>query len=428
MTAKELREKLARLATQMRAKTDLVRKENRVFTSLERTEWDAMVDDFNATEATLKAFDLESGMSAPQDSNIDPFESDRGDPRMRSGKRKDDSPHAKAFSKFLRGGMGALDHDERTIMNSRFVSGGTGIQNAQTITTTGGGYLIPTGFSDQLEEAMKWFGGIAGNTGEFQTETGAPLPWPTENDTANKGRILGVNTQLTETDVVFSQVTFNAYIGTSDIILAPLALMQDSYFDLDGFLARALGTRLGRLKNNKCTVGSGTNEPTGIVTAAVAAGNTVVGPTGTSTAWTYNNIVDLLHSVDPAYRDNPMSAFMFADSTLKITRKLVDGNARPLWQPGLNAGFGSGFPATILDKPYVINNDMAAMAANADSALYGDLSKYKVRNVAGGVTVMRLVERYADFLQVGFLAFLRFDGNLIDAGTHPVGVFVNSAT
>jgi HK97 family phage major capsid protein len=197
---------------------------------------------------------------------------------------------------------------------------------------------------------------------------------------------------------------------------------------MNAHIARVLGTRLGRLKNFKCTVGTGTNEPFGIVPAAVAAGNTVAGPTGTSTGWTYNNLVDLMHGVDPAYRDNQFSSFMFNDTTLKITRKLADSANRPLWQPGLNAGFGSGFPSTILDKPYVINNDMASMAPNADSALFGDLSKYKVRNVADGITVMRLTERYADYLQVGFLAFMRFDGQLLDAGTHPIAVFVNSAT
>jgi HK97 family phage major capsid protein len=139
-------------------------------------------------------------------------------------------------------------------------------------------------------------------------------------------------------------------------------------------------------------------------------------------------LVDLLHAVDPAYRNLPTSKWMFHDSTLKALRLLVDGNNRPLWQPGLTAGFGQGFPETILDKPYVINNDMPVMAANAYSVLYGDLSKYKVRRVASGTTVLRLVERYADYLQVGYIGFLRADGQLLDAGTHPIAAFQNSAT
>lgn len=429
MTKRELQEKLARIATQMRASVDVLKKDNRVRTSLEREEWDKMLVEYDATDGTLKAFeridDIDDDLTkVPKDKIL---EFGHTDPKLKTERQKD--PHWRAFSKFLKGGIATLAPEDQALMNSRFVAGPGGIQNAQTITTTGGGYLIPQGFSDQLEEAQKWYGGILGNVDTFDTETGNPLPWPTDNDTTNTGAMLAINTQVAEQDITFGQVTFNAFIGTSKLILVPLALMQDSYFDIDTYLLRKLAIRLGRLKNTQFTVGTGGGTaPTGIQTAAIAAGLILTGPTGDATGWTYNDMVNLLHDVDPAYRDMPGAKFMFADSTLKITRKLVDSANRPLWQPGISAGFGNGFPATILDKPYVINSDMPAMAANAYSALFGDLSTYKTRRVAGGTTILRLVERYADFLQVGFIGFERFDGNLIDAGTHPVAVFQNSAT
>ena len=67
------------------------------------------------------------------------------------------------------------------------------------------------------------------------------------------------------------------------------------------------------------------------------------------------------------------------------------------------------------------------MAANAKSILFGDFTRYYVRIVLG-MQLMRLVERYADALQIGFLAFMRADGNLLDAGTHPIVYYSNSAT
>jgi HK97 family phage major capsid protein len=344
-------------------------------------------------------------------------------------KKQNDALHKGAFSKYLRFGHEGLSLEEKQVMRSKLVSLQPGsIQNAQTITTSGGGYLIPQGFSDLLEEALKWYGGILGVCDEFTTETGNPLPWPTVNDTAQKGRILAINTQLTETDFTFGQVTFNAYIFTSDSVLVPLALMQDSYFNLDAYIAKALGTRLGRSLNQYCTTGSGSAQPDGIQTAVIAQGNTTQGTTGETTSVIYADLVNTLHLVDPAYRQAPTCKWMFADSTLKVLRKLVDGESRPLWQPGITAGFGNGFPETILDKPYVINQDMPAMGVSAYPILFGDMSKYKVRRVAGGTTVMRLVERYADYLQVGFLGFLRADGQLIDAGTHPIAAFQNSAS
>jgi hypothetical protein len=42
--------------------------------------------------------------------------------------------------------------------------------------------------------------------------------------------------------------------------------------------------------------------------------------------------------------------------------------------------------------------------------------------------LIRLDERYADTLEVGFIAFQRTDGNLINAGTNPVKYYANSAT
>lgn len=435
--AKNLREKQARIAAQMRATVDRAKKDDRGLNTEERTQWQNMVTEFNTVEDSIKADEqlakIETSLGAIPEDELIPAFADRGPDRNSGGRKlakRDETPHGKAFAKWLRMGMSGLNPDEQGLMNRNAVGlEQWGIKNAQTITTTGGGYLIPQGFSDKLEEALKWYGGIIGEVDTFDTDTGAPLPWPTENDTMNHGHMLAINTQLATTDITFGQVMFNAFIGTSDIVLVPIALMQDSYFDMDTFVARALGTRLGRLVNNQCTIGTGGGTaPNGINTAAVAAGLIVTGATGSSTSIAYKDLTNVYHAVDPAYRARPTCKFMFHDSTLKVLRQLTDTTGRPLWQPGISAGFGTNFPPTIIDKEYVVNNDMPVMAASAYAVLFGDLSLYKVRRVAGGVTIMRLTERYADYLQVGFLGFLRFDGQLLDAGTHPIAVWQNSAT
>jgi HK97 family phage major capsid protein len=444
--AKEQREKLPRLAASMQAIIDGATKQNnRGLTSDERQKFHALETAYTAVEDSIKIAERSGAIGEElrgvSESRISEYQIEEMQDTFRTNPRceRDKSPYAKAFSAFLRRGLEGLDQNQRQLMQSKFTAGVSGaIQNAQTLTTTGGGYLIPAGFSRQLEEAKKWFGGIAGVVDKFTTETGNPLPWPTVNDTANMGRILGVNTQVTETDIAFNQVTFNAYIGTSDLVLIPLALIEDAYFDMDALTARLLGTRLGRLYNNKCTVGSGNSEPCGIVTAAVAAGSTSqfasnsgAGVNGPS----YADLVNLEHTVDPAYRFNPATSWMFNDLTLKALKKLVDGNNRPLWQPGLTASFRDGAlvdllaaKPLILDHPYIVNQDMPVPAASAKSILFGDMQTFKVREVAGGTTVMRLVERYADYLQVGFIAFQRFDSNLVDAGTHPIAVGINAAS
>jgi HK97 family phage major capsid protein len=264
------------------------------------------------------------------------------------------------------------------------------------------------------------------------------MPWPGYDDTANEGRILAQNSQVIETDLVFSEVTFNSYVFSSDISLIPIQLLRDSYFDLDAVLAKALGTRIGRKLNNACTLGSGVNQPNGIVTATIAAGNILQFATGNATGMNYAAMVDLEHTVDPSYRYEPSTRWMFHDTMLKAIKLLVDTNGRPLWQPGLSASFQEGAAVnlldarpTILNHSYIVNMDMAPPTANAYGVLFGDMSKYVLRRV-GDLEMMRLTERYADYLQVGFTAFLRADGQLVDAaatsGLAPICVGQQSAS
>jgi HK97 family phage major capsid protein len=446
--AKALREQLGRLSADMHAIIQLATNENnRGLSSDERTRYHALEADYTAIEDSIKLAEKDSSIvvqlaEAPGPVKInetqmqelrDMFQMSPAEKRRRENEK---DPHAKAFSTYLRLGESRMPPDVRQAL-VQYSSGLTAdIRNAMS-TTTGsqGGYTIPQGFSGQLEEAKKWFGGIDGTVEKFTTGSGNPFPWPTVNDTTNKGRIIGQNVQLTETDLTFGQVTFNAWIGSSDIVLVPLALIEDSYFDMDALVARLLGIRMGRLYNWKCTVGTGTNEPYGIVNAAVTAGNILQLGTGNTASISYNNLVDVEHLVDPAYRFNPATRWMFSDTELKLIKKLVDSSNRPLWQPGLAASFREGAAVdlaaakpTILDHPYIINQDMASPAASAYSALFGDMSTFKVREVAGGTTLLVLRERYADYLQVGFTAFQRFDSQLVDAGMHPIAVLQQSAT
>ena len=111
---------------------------------------------------------------------------------------------------------------------------------------------------------------------------------------------------------------------------------------------------------------------------------------------------------------------MFNDTTLKIIKKIKvpgfsgDTAGMPLWRAGLAANE----PDTIDGDPYTINQQVAS--GNASRAIaYGLLSKYLIRDVRD-ITLVRLDERYAELGVVAFLAFSRHDGDLLDAGTHPV--------
>jgi HK97 family phage major capsid protein len=317
-----------------------------------------------------------------------------------------------------KGGRGVSEED-RAILLSRRESRDLGVGSGSA-----GGDIVPTGFMYELEKAMKWYGSMLQSSDVFDTSTGQPLPWPNVNDTTNSGELIAENSIVSTQDVTFGSITFGAFKFSTKLIKVSIELLQDSAFDVESMLRDLFAIRLGRILNTKFTVGVGTTEPNGIITAATsgvaAAAGSAANTGGTETGATTigsNDLVELEHSVDPAYRRG--ASWMMHDSTLKSLKEILDKYGRPLWQPGIAAGA----PDLLMGYPYFINNDMATVAASAKTVLFGDMKKYKVRRVKE-FRLLRLVERFAEYGQVGFLGFARYDGNLLDAGTHPVKYLV----
>src|SRR5580765_2417104 len=292
---------------------------------------------------------------------------------------------------------------------------------AQSTSTTAGGYLVPQGFSEELDVALKAYGGMRQIARVFPTPDGRDIPWPTVDDTSNVGEIVGENNTHNAQDIAFGQVILKAFKYSSKLVLVSVELLQDSFFNIDTLVADLLATRLGRITNTHFTTGAspGTATPFG-VRAQAGLGKT--GAIGQTTTITYNDLLDTEHALDPLYR--PGARWMASDSTIKALKKLVDGSSRPLWMPALS-GLAGNQPDTLLGYPYTINQDCAAMAASAKSLVFGNFSKYIIRD-ARDITILRLVERYAEFGQVAFLAFMRCDGRCIN--TAAFKYYINAAT
>jgi HK97 family phage major capsid protein len=318
----------------------------------------------------------------------------------------------RAFDAYVRRGIEGCSVEQRTILETR----------AQG-TTSGsvGGFTVPQGFLQKITDALKAFGGMLGVANVISTDSGQPLVWPSADDTGNVGAILAENPggAIPAQDITFGQKTLSAYMYTSKLVLVSYQLLQDSAFDLNAWLPGKFAQRLGRALNAHFTNGTGGGaQPVGLV-PNLGTGKT--GATGQTLTVTGDDLIDLIHSIDPAYR-NANSRFMLADTSIKVVRKLKDTTGQYLWQPGLTAGS----PDTLLGYGVVINQDMPVMAANAKSIAFGDFnSAYVIRRVQD-VQVKRLEERYADFLQVGFFAFARYDGTVDDANA--AKLYVNSAT
>lgn len=316
------------------------------------------------------------------------------------------------YSKWLRGGDAALNADDWAA-----------IRNTMS-TTTGsqGGFTVDSEVARTVVDALREFGGMRQVATVISTSGFGLLSYPTSNGTTEKGRIVDQNAEVARANPTFGTVGITAYKYSSDDVAVPIELLQDSSVDIEAFVNNRLVERLGRITNEHFTTGNGTTQPNGIVTAA-PIGVTAANGTSQVTAVTYDSLVDLQHSVDRAYRRN--AGFMFNDTTLRQIRKIRDGSQRPIFVPGYENGNPGGAPDRLLGDPITINQDMANMAANARSILYGDFSGYVIRDVMA-VEMYRFNDSaFTRFGQVGFLALMRTGGNLVDA--NKVRVFVNAA-
>lgn len=321
------------------------------------------------------------------------------------------TPAAQLYAKWLRGGDKALSAEEWADIR------------ATMSTTTGseGGYSVQSDVARSLVESLKAFGGMREVATVIQTEMGNPLSFPTTDGTSEAGELIAENTTATAADPTFGTVALNAYKFSSKIVAVPFELLQDSQVDIEAFINARLVERIGRATNAYFTTGTGTAQPRGVVTGASSG---KVGTTGQTATVIIDDLIDLVHSVDPAYRMRSCR-FMMNDASLKVIRKLKDSQNRPVYLPGYD-GLAGPMPDTLMGYGVTVNQDIATMAANAKSILFGDFSKYVIRDVMSATLFRFSDSAYAKLGQVGFLMWSRSGGNLLD--TAAVKYYQNSAT
>lgn len=396
-----LREKIEALAKQ--AKNMLAEKGDQKWSAEEQTKYDAWMTDIEEAKAGIKRAEQLRAVEADEHFKNAVEDADKG---RKPGKDGEISV-LQAVALYLRHGSNVSAEQAVAIRNAM-----------STTTTTEGGYTVPSEVASMVIDKLKAFGGMREVATILSTSTGVAMNWPTSDGTADVGAIVGQNTAVSGADITFGTIGLNPFYYTSNKIALPLELIQDSAIDVVGYVVDRLATRIARIQNTHFTTGAGTTLPDGVIPKA-STGKT--GTTGQTLTVIYDDLVDLKHSVNRAYRKN--AKFMMNDLSVAVVSKIKDTTGRPIWQPAITAGA----PDTLLGFPVVTNDDVAVMAANAKSIAFGDFSKYTIRDVAG-TTVLRRFDDSAFALsnQVGFCGWTRSGGNLLD--TEAVKLYVNSAT
>lgn len=398
-----LRERKQHLA--QNANAILAAKGDQTWTKEDQTQYDGVMDEMERVSAQIKAHERQEQLDA------DAFFRDAAAQAGKGKKQGDEIDALAAAALYMRHGNNVTAEQAIAIRNAM-----------STTTSSEGGYTVPSEISIMVVEALKAFGGMREVAEIITTDSGNALNFPTSDGTSEVGEIVAENAAASGADITFGTAAVNPFKYSSKKIALPIELVQDSAIDIVAFVVARLATRLGRITNTHYTTGDGSSKPYGVA-ARAASGK--VGTTGQTVTVIYEDLVDLMHSVNRAYRAN--ARFMLADSSLAIVRKIKDTAGRPIFTPSYDAGITAAAPDMLLGKPVTINDDVAAMAANAKSILFGDFSAYKIRDVAGSYTIRRFDDSaFALNGQVGFCGWMRTGGNLTD--TAAVKYYQNSAT
>lgn len=412
----ELKQKRAKVASEMRSMHDGAG--DGAWNDEQRSRWDAMKADLKQLDEKIaREEEVREAEQRYVEGNADdlarrareyglpPPEGQRGTAEQRSA----------AFDRFMRVGLQDITPEERQILRdmtaeSRAQGAGTG---------SAGGFTVPTTFLARVIESIITFGGIASVSQILTTDGGNDIEWPIALNGGEEGVLLGENDEADEDDIEFGMGTLGAAKLSSNLIRVSNELLADSGVDMEGFLAGRIGSRIGRAESRLIVQGTGAGTPK--QPKGLDASVTITKNTASATTFTWKEINALIHSVDPAYRSAPSYRLAFNDNTLKVIEEMEDGQGRPLWLPGIDGGA----PPTILKQKYVIDQAVADIGVNKKFMYGGDFSQFVVRRVRY-MALKRLVERFADFDQTGFIAFHRFGCVLQD--TAAIGALVGKPT
>lgn len=387
---KRYREERGECLNKMKALTGKANQEQRDLSEAEVKEFDDLHAKAEQRKADIerveKAVALEAELTAKNG-------------EQRAGREDINTPEQQADQKAK---------EARSQFDTYLRTGSIAPAETRALTISGAGVVGDRAYYNQLVTSLKTFAGVreAGAT-VLPTSDGNDLTVPKADDTSNTGQIVGEGAEdNTEADPTLSTITLKAHRFDSKWIKVSLEMLQDAAFPIEQYINNIAGERIGRAFNTFATTGTGTGQPKGFLVAGTA------GKTAASTsAITYEELLDLIHSVDAGYRNSPQFRLQFHDTTLSALRKLKDQSGAYIFAAG-----SAGAPARVLDYAYVVNNAMPQLSdgANAKVVAAGDFGRYFIRDVTG-VTVVRATELFVGQGLVGFRVFSRHDSNLTDA-------------
>ena len=317
---------------------------------------------------------------------------------------------SKAFQQYAtRGSIHAVDAEYRDLLTTSDASGGA---------------LIPQMFSGILVDALKFYGPIADRVSQKVTDNkGVPMKVSYDNDTTNGLTLLGTegSSSPAETDPAFSSQILGVDTVTGGLVKVSFQELEDSSFDLDAFIRSKFSIRYARGLEKVITLGvdsAGTtlpNQPTG---GLLASAHVVETTASVAAGIGWDDLTATFAAIDPAYAIPGKASWSMNSTTRAYLIGLKDGFGRPYFTPDPVADNPFG---KLLGYDVVLNQSMPNMGASAKPILFGDLQQSYLLRTDGQPSILRLNERYADTLEVGFYLWSRIGGlSLAQSSVYPL--------
>jgi HK97 family phage major capsid protein len=273
---------------------------------------------------------------------------------------------------------------------------------ATPMSTTADAEIVPQGFYDQIQEILRYTGPAfqPGLYTILNTTSGNDIKVPRQTAfSAATATLEGA--QFAVSNPTGESFTLKA-LKVGVLLKTSREIIEDSGIDLVSYIARQAGESVGYKVNEFLATGTGSTQPNGIF---AASGSGVTGGSAVGGAFTADNLIDLLHSVDSAVAARPATALQMNRATLGAVRKLKDGDNRYLFE------YGAAGEPRILGERIVENPFAPAIGTGNKSVIYGDMSSYHVRQV-GGIEVARSDDFAFDTDEVVWRVAMRVWGDL----------------
>lgn len=380
-TTTELKQLRAKGIREMREILDIADGEGRPLSGEERQKYDKIDLDVDAFTDTIDRREKQARSESM-------LSSDAGSSRVArksvtQAEMLESDEYRAAFDKYIRYGAQSLVGDEA--------------RDLQTGVNSEGGYLTETVLDRKLVETLDELNIMRQLCTVIQTSSDRNIT--VESDAA---AAVWMNEEATFTtdDIALSQVSLSAY-KLGSIMKVSDELLQDSVFNLTGYLASNFARRLSNAEEAAFVDGDGASKPEGVCTGATASVTAA-----SATVLTADELIDLYHSCGRQYRSR--ASWIMNDGTIKEIRKLQDANNQYIWQPGMQAGE----PDMLFGKPVYASGDMPTTATGNVAVVFGDFSYYTIAD-RGPRVLIRLNELYAATGQVAFRIHERVDGTTV---------------